>query len=122
MRSVGASLGLFLDIAGAGMWALAAFLITARFVSPAAGGVLGLGIFLSALTIMLTARLQESRARALLSGACPRCKATLKQAHAHRRWDVQALRWLAPLTTWECGACGYGHEEPAPCGSCPEAA
>jgi len=115
-------MGLFLDVAGAGMWALAAFFITARLVSPAAGGVLGLGIFLSALTMMLTARLQESRARALLAGACPRCKATVKQAHAHRRWDVQASRWLAPLTTWECAACGYGHEEAAPCSACPEAA
>ena len=122
MKSFGAGMSLFLDIAGAGMWALAAFFIVARFVSPAAGGVLGLGIFLSALTFLLTSSLQEARARVLLEGACPRCKAALRQAHVHRRWDVAASRWLAPLTTWECDACGYGHEEPAPCGACPEAA
>jgi ribosomal protein L40E len=118
MRS---SAGFALDMAGAAMWGLAGFFIVARLVSPAAGGVLGLAVFVSALTIMLMARFQEARARALLEGACPRCREPLRQEHSHRRWDTQRQRWLAPLTAWECRSCGYGHEEPAPCESCPEA-
>lgn len=113
-------MGLLIDVAGAATWAAAGFFIAARLASPAAGAVLALGIFLSALALMLTTHLQESRARALLSGACPRCGATLSQSHSHRRWDVARERWLAPLTAWECGGCGYGHEEPAPCDRCPD--
>ncbi len=122
MSPVRAGMGLFVDVAGSATWAAAAFFLVARFVSPAAGAVLALGIFLSALTIMLTSRFQESRARSLLRGVCPRCASSLTQAHSHRRWDTERDRWLAPLTAWECAGCGYGHGEPAPCGSCPEAA
>jgi hypothetical protein len=111
-----------LDVVGSATWALAAFFLTARLVSPAAGAVLGLGIFVSALTMMLTSRFQETRALALQRGVCPRCDARLSQTHSHRRWDTSRERWLAPLTAWECTACGYGHEEPAPCATCPEAA
>ena len=122
VNPVRTGMGLFVDVAGSAMWAAAGFFIVARVISPAAGAVLALGIFLSALTIMLTARFQESRARALLSGVCPRCSSFLRQAHSHRRWDTERQRWLAPLTAWECAGCGYGHEEPAPCNSCPESA
>jgi hypothetical protein len=122
MNPVRKGMGLVVDVVGSATWAAAGFFIVARFVSPAAGAVLALGVFLSALTIMLTARLQETRARSLLSGVCPRCAASLTQTHSHRRWDTARERWLAPLTAWECAACGYGHEEPAPCLTCPEAA
>jgi hypothetical protein len=122
VKPVRSGVGLFVDIAGSATWAAAGFFIAARLVSPAAGAVLALGIFVSALTWMLTARFQETRARSLLRGVCPRCGASLRQEHSHRRWDTERERWLAPLTAWECVGCGYGHEEPAPCGACPESA
>jgi hypothetical protein len=122
MRPVRAGMGLFVDLAGSATWAAAGFFLVARFVSPAAGAVLALGIFVSALTLMLTTRVQESRARSLLIGVCPRCGAVLSQSHSHRRWDTERERWLAPLTAWECAGCGYGHEEPAPCNCCPDSA
>lgn len=122
MKPVRSGMGLVVDLAGSATWAAAGFFIAARLVSPAAGAVLALGIFLSALTVMLTARFQESRARALLRGMCPRCAAELTQAHSHRRWDTERQRWLAPLTAWLCAGCGYGHEEPAPCAGCPDSA
>jgi hypothetical protein len=115
-------MGLFVDVASSTMWAAAGFFIAARLFSPAAGAVLALGIFLSSLAFMLTSRLQESRAQALLSGACPRCARSLRQAHSHRRWDPEREHWLAPMTTWDCAGCGYGHEEPAPCATCPDSA
>jgi hypothetical protein len=120
MKPVRAGMGLFFDVAGSATWAAAGFFIAARLLSPAAGAVLALGIFLSALTLMLTSRFQESRVEALLRGVCPRCRAPLRNEHSHRRWDTERQRWLAPLTAWECAACGYGHEEPAPCNACPE--
>jgi hypothetical protein len=121
IRSGVSALGVLLDVTGAGAWALAAFFITNHLVSTAAGGLLGIGIFVSALTYLLSGRLQESRAKSLIEGACPRCKAWLHQDHEHRRWDTERERWLAPLTSWECAECGYGHAEPVPCGKCPQA-
>jgi uncharacterized protein YbaR (Trm112 family) len=57
-----------------------------------------------------------------MSDACPQCKGPLRRDHEHRRWDTERSRWLAPLTTWECTACGYSHGEPVLCERCPEAA
>ena len=122
LRSGAGALGLVLDVTGAAAWGLAAFFVTNNLISTAAGGLLGLGIFFSALAYMLSGRLQESRAKSLLANACPRCEAPLRREHEHRRWDTQGERWLAPLTTWECAECDYGHSEPVPCERCPEAA
>jgi hypothetical protein len=121
LRFSAGALGLFLDVAGAAAWGLAAFFLAGNLISTAAGGLLGLGIFLSALTFTFNGRMQESRAKALLEDACPRCKMGLRREHEHRRWDTERERWLAPLTTWECASCGYGHSEPVPCARCPEA-
>jgi hypothetical protein len=121
LRSGVSALGLLLDVAGAAAWGLAAFFIVNHFVSTAAGGLLGLGIFFSMLSYMLSGRLQESRAKSLIDGACPRCRAWLHRDHEHRRWDTERERWLAPLTSWDCAACGYGHAEPVPCSNCPQA-
>lgn len=121
LRTGAGALGLVLDLTGAAAWGLAAFFIINSLISTPAGGLLGLGIFFSALAYMLSARLQESRAKSLLADACPRCHASLRREHEHRRWDTERERWLAPLTSWECGGCGYGHSEPVPCERCPEA-
>lgn len=109
------------DIMGSAAWGLAAFFIASSLISTPAGGLLGIGIFFSALAYMLSARLQESRAKSLLTDACPRCHAATRREHEHRRWDTERERWLAPLTTWDCRGCGYGHSEPVPCEKCPEA-
>ena len=122
LRSGAGALGLLLDVAGAAAWGLAAFLLVSSLASTAAGSLLAVAVFFSALAYMLSARLQESRARSLLGDACPRCTAALRREHEHRRWDTEHDRWLAPLTTWECAGCGYSHAEPVPCERCPEAA
>jgi hypothetical protein len=122
LRSGAGALGVVLDVSGAAAWGLAVFFVTNSFISTAGGALLGVGVFFSALAYMLSGRLQESRARSLLADSCPRCKAVLSRDHEHRRWDTEGLRWLAPLTSWECDQCGYGHAEPVPCERCPEAA
>jgi hypothetical protein len=122
IRFSAGALGLALDVIGSAAWGVAAFFIVNSLISTAAGGLLGLGIFLSSLTLVLNGRLQESRARALQADTCPRCKMGLRREHEHRRWDTERERWLAPLTTWDCSACGFGHSEPVPCIRCPEAA
>jgi len=122
IRSGLGALGLALDIASAAAWGVAAFFLIGNLVSTSAGGLLGLAVFFSILAYMLNARMQDSRAQALMLDACPRCKASMRREHEHRRWDIEGQRWLAPLTTWECGACDYTHAEPAPCERCPEAA
>ena len=122
LRSGIGALGLALDVSGAAAWGLAAFLIANNLASTTAGGLLGVAIFFSMLAYMLGGRLQDARAKALSADACPNCRAHLRREHEHRRWDTEGERWLAPLTTWECQGCGYGHAEPAPCERCPEAA
>jgi len=119
MSGLRSGLGLAIDIAGAAAWGLAAFFIVARLLSPAAGSLLGLALFLSALTLMIGARLQETKARQLAAGACPRCGSALRTDHQHRRWDAAGKAWLAPLTTWACRGCGFEQDEAIPCGSCP---
>jgi hypothetical protein len=122
LRSGLGALSLALDVVSAAAWGVAAFFLVGNLVSSTAGGLLGVAIFFSMFAYMLNARLQESRAQALIQDACPRCQALLRREHEHRRWDINGERWLAPLTTWDCGSCGYGHAEPVPCERCPEAA
>src|SRR4051794_30611723 len=112
---------LALDTIGAAAWGLAAFAIGARFVSAPVGGLVGLGVFFSIAAMGLGSHLQESRARSLARGDCPRCKAAIASEHRHRRWEVAREHWLAPMTSWECAACGYGHTESFACPSCPAA-
>jgi hypothetical protein len=122
LRSGVGALGLVLDVTGAAAWGLAAFFVVNHLISAPAGGLLGIAVFFSALAYMLSARLQESRAKALLANACPQCHASMRREHEHRRWDTEREGWLAPLTSWECRGCGYGHSEPVPCERCPAAA
>jgi hypothetical protein len=112
---------LLVDVVTACMWALAAFFVGARIVSPGAGLALALAVFVSAMTMVLGSRQQEAQARELAAGACPRCHRTLAVEHEHRRWDTTFEKWLPPLTTWACRACGFEHGEPSSCPSCPSA-
>ena len=101
------------------MWALAAFFITARLVSPEAGALLALAVFVTALTFIATSRVQERRARAIAEGACPRCGEALVTDHEHRRWDATDQKWLPALTTWHCPRCAFQQEAPLGCEACP---
>jgi RNase P subunit RPR2 len=112
---------LVIDVAGSATWALAVFFITARLVSTEAGGLLALAVFVSAMTMVISGRSQETRARDLAAGTCPSCRGALVTEHNHRRWDTTHSKWLAPLTTWRCAACGAGHDEPVACERCPAA-
>jgi len=38
--------------------------------------------------------------------------------HQHRRLGAGGA-WLPPLTSWQCGACGFAHSEAWPCAGCP---
>ena len=113
--------GLIVDVASACMWALAAFFVGARLFSPAIGLALALAVFVSAMTMVLGSRQEEAQARELEAGACPHCHKTLSVEHEHRRWDAGFQKWLPPLTTWSCKACGFEHDEPVSCPSCPSA-
>jgi hypothetical protein len=122
LRTGAGALGVAIDVTGAAAWGLAAFFLTNDLISSAGGGLLGVAIFFSASAYLLSGRMQESRAKALLADECPRCRAATRRDHEHRRWDTQGEGWLAPLTTWECVSCGYNHSEPVPCERCPDAA
>jgi len=119
MSGLRSGLGLALDIAASAAWGVAAFFIVTRLLSPAAGSLMGLALFLSALTLMIGTRLQETKARQLAAGACPRCGSSLRVDHQHRRWDAARQAWLAPLTTWACRDCGFEQDEAIACGGCP---
>jgi hypothetical protein len=110
---------LALDLIGAMAWGLAAFALGARFVSPPVGALVGLGVLFTIAGMGLSTHLQEARMRSLSAGACPRCRSAVASEHRHRRWDPGRSTWLPPLTSWECSACGYGHNESWACPACP---
>ena len=119
MTSVRRGLDLAIDFVTSGLWALAAFFIAARLISRDAGLLFGVAVFVTAMTFIVSNRSQERRARHIAAGACPRCEAALVSEHEHRRWDTAHAQWLAPLTTWECEACGFQQEAPLACENCP---
>ncbi|HEX5368220.1 MAG TPA: hypothetical protein VFY10_02275 [Dehalococcoidia bacterium] len=119
MIMVRRGVSLFVDVASACMWGLAAFFVGARLLSPAIGLALALAVFVSAMTMVMGSRQEEAQARELAAGACPRCHKSLSVEHDHRRWDATFEKWLPPLTTWSCRGCGFEHGEPLPCPSCP---
>jgi hypothetical protein len=121
-EGLGSSLGLVVDVAGPAAWGLAAYVAGSRLLSPGAATLLALGVFLSALALMLGARMQEAKARQLARSVCPRCRRDLEIEHEHRRWDASRSLWLPPLTTWRCRGCDFSQDEPAVCPACPEAA
>jgi hypothetical protein len=121
VRAVRTGLDIVVDLLGSAAWALAVFVIGSRLISTPAGGLLGLATFITIAAFSLQTYVQEARARALAAGACPRCKATVSMEHRHRRWDSERAGWLAPVTSWECASCGYGHNESLMCPACPTA-
>lgn len=121
VRAVRRGIDVLVDLLGSAAWALAVFVLGARLISAPAGALLGLATFITIGGFALQTYLQEARARALAAGACPRCKAPITSAHRHRRWDAERAAWLAPVTSWECAACGYGHDESWSCPACPAA-
>jgi hypothetical protein len=110
---------LLVDLAGVAAWGFAAFVIGSRLISPAAGGLLALGLGLSALAWAAGTHLQELRMSRLVAGICPSCRGKVAAEHRHRRWDAALEQWTQPFNGWECRACGYSHSEPWPCPTCP---
>jgi hypothetical protein len=108
-----------IDLVTSCLWALAAFFVGARLISSPAGMLLAAAVFVTAMTFILTSRAQERRAHAIAAGACPACGEPLASDHQHRRWNTTSGAWLAPLTTWSCGACGFQQEAPLGCDACP---
>jgi hypothetical protein len=100
-------------------WGFAAFAFGARWLSPLAGGLVGLGVLLSAGTMVLSMHLRDRLLLALAGGACPRCGAAVVAEHRHRHWNAAAAAWAPASTTWDCGACGFSHGESWLCPSCP---
>ena len=121
MTNVSKSLGLVIDLAGAVAWGFGGYVLGSRLISDQAGGLLGLGIFLSILAVMLQDHLHERRMERLIAGRCPRCPANVSYEHRHRRWEASRQEWLAPMTSWECASCGFGHTEAWACPACPAA-
>ena len=121
MTAVWRGLDLALALLGAAAWGLAAFVIGSRLVSPAAGGLLAVGLFLSGLALVLGSHLQDTRLQRLAAGQCPRCRRGIASDHRHRRWDVEHREWLAPSLAWECASCGFSHSETWACPTCPSA-
>lgn len=119
MIAVRRSIDFAIDVVTSTVWGVAAFIIAARFGSPSIDLVLGLAVFVSALTFVLTTRRQEREARHIAAGACPQCEDSLVSEHEHRRWDTTHQEWLPPLTTWHCESCGFRQEAPLACESCP---
>ncbi len=119
MTSVRTGLDLFVSVLGAVFWAAAAFALGARLLSPAAGGVLALGLLLSLLVMLLSGHLWEARLHRLTAGVCPSCRSKVRAEHQHRRLEGGG-GWLSPLTSWECNACGFSHSEAWPCPGCPD--
>ena len=111
-----------LDLIVAGTWALAAFFAATRLLSPAAAALLGLAVFITAVSFAVRSRLDDHTMRNLSAGACPHCHAALDTEHTHRRWDPTHSQWLTPLTLWRCPACGFQLSESLICDACPTAA
>jgi hypothetical protein len=121
VRAVRTGLDIFVDLLGSAAWALAVFVLGTRLISTPAGGLLGLATFISIAAFSLQTYVVQGRTRALAAGVCPGCKAPIGSDHRHRRWDSERSAWLAPVTSWECAACGYGHNESWMCPACPTA-
>ena len=121
VRAMRRGLDIFVDLLGSAAWALAVFVLGARLISTPAGGLLGLATFISIAAFSLQTYVVEGRTRALAASVCPNCKAPVSSEHRHRRWDAERRAWLAPVTSWECASCGFGHSESWMCPSCPTA-
>jgi hypothetical protein len=118
MIAVTRGIDVLLGLVAALAWGFAVFALGARLVSPAAGGIAGLGVLLSAVTMVLAMYLGDARLAALAKGACPRCRAAVVSDHRHRHWDPGAGEWLPPSTTWDCPRCAFAHSEAWPCSGC----
>ena len=121
MTPVRRGFDLLLDLVGVAAWGFAAFVIGSRFISPAAGSLLAVGLGFAALAMALNTHLQEGRMHTLAAGLCPRCKGHVVPEHRHRRWEPARSEWLTPVTSWQCRACAYSHTEAWACPTCPVA-
>jgi hypothetical protein len=100
-------------------WSFAVFAFGARWLSPIAGGLLGLAVLSSAAVTVLGMHLRDRRLVSLSRGVCPRCGSSVLFEHRHRHWEPAPAAWLPPATNWDCNACGFTHSESWPCPSCP---
>ena len=121
MTTAGKGLGILIDVASAAAWGFGGYLLGSRLTSDQVGGLLGLAVFLSLLALSLGTALQELRMERLVSGICPRCRASVAYEHRHRRWDPARSGWLPPMTSWECRQCNFAQSEAWACPSCPAA-
>ena len=118
-RALQTSFDLFLVAFAALAWGFASFAFGSRWLSPTAGGLLGIGFVFAMLATLLTVLLNDQRSDALRNGACPRCDAPISSEHRHRRWDAAQGKWLPPSTAWDCLDCQFSHGETWACPACP---
>jgi hypothetical protein len=112
---------LLIALIGVAAWSFAAFVFGSRFLSPTAGGLLAVALFISTLAMVVGGHLQDSRLQRLAAGVCPGCRQPLASEHRHRRWDADQAQWTTPATIWECSRCGFSHSESWACPACPAA-
>ena len=115
-----AGFDLAIVLVGAAAWSLAVLVFGSRFLSPTAGDLLALAVFVSALVFVLSGELQAIQGKRLAAGRCPRCHGPVAADHRHRRWDAARSAWLAPTTNWDCPVCAFNHSEAWACPACPE--
>lgn len=106
---------------GAVAWGLTAFVLTSRFISPTAGGLIGIAVGMSGMAFVLSSHLRDIRMESLGRGVCPRCSTAVKMEHRHRQWDPSTRSWASPSTNWHCGSCGFEFSESWQCPQCPVA-
>jgi hypothetical protein len=122
ISGLGRGLDFLIGLVGITAWGLAAFVVGSQLFSQTAGGLLGVGCFLSGLAMVVGGQMSDRRMRQLAAGVCPRCGAAVVSEHRHRRWQPERREWEQPSLSWECRACGFSHSERWACPSCPEAA
>ncbi len=120
MPALRAGFDLAILLLGAAAWSVAVLILGSRLLSPTAGGLLALAVFVSALAFVLSGELQGIQGRRLAAGLCPRCRSPIAADHGHRRWDAGRGAWLAPTTNWDCPVCNFNHSETWACPACPE--
>ena len=118
MTAFGRGFDLFTTVAASLLFGFAGWVFGSQLFSSTAGGALGLAAFMSTLAMMASGYLEEQRMAKLLAGLCPRCRASVRVEHVHRRWQAERAEWLRPATSWECPSCHYGHSEAWACPAC----
>ena len=115
-RGFDLALGLFAVV----VCGLTALFYGSRLLSPEAGGLLGVGVFLAGLALVVSGQVADRRLQRLAAGACPRCAAAIAPEHRHRSWQPEPGEWREPALSWDCEVCGFYHSERWACPSCQE--